>query len=50
MHFIVDLHVVVHGELSVTKGHEIAHRVKNQLMTDIPDISDIHIHIEPGII
>jgi cation diffusion facilitator family transporter len=49
MHYIVDLHVIVPGELSVTEGHSIAHKVKNQLMTDIPDISDIHIHIEPGI-
>lgn len=49
MHYIVDLHVVVHGALSVTEGHTIAHKVKNQLMTDIPDISDIHIHIEPGL-
>ena len=48
MHYIVDLHVRVNGELSVTKGHQIAHDVKNQLMIDIPDISDIHIHIEPG--
>jgi cation diffusion facilitator family transporter len=49
MHYIVDLHVVVSGDLSVTKGHEIAHEVKKHLMTNIPDISDIHIHIEPGL-
>jgi divalent metal cation (Fe/Co/Zn/Cd) transporter len=48
MHFIVYLHVIVHGELSVTMGHTIAHQVKNQLIMDIPDISDIHIHVEPG--
>lgn len=48
MHYIVDLHVIVSGKLSVTEGHDIAHRVKDQLKIDIPDISNILIHVEPG--
>lgn len=48
MHYIVDLHVVVNGDLSVKEGHDIAHQVKDQLKMDIPDISDILIHIEPN--
>lgn len=48
MHYIVDLHVVVNGNLSVKEGHDIAHLVKDQLKNDIPDISDILIHIEPN--
>jgi cation diffusion facilitator family transporter len=48
MHYIVDLHVVVNGDLSVKEGHDIAHQVKDQLKIDIPDISDILIHIEPN--
>lgn len=47
MNYIADLHVVVDGSLSVTEGHDIAHNVKDQLKIDIPDISDILIHIEP---
>ena len=48
MQYIVDLHVIVDGDLSVTEGHDIAHGVKNQLKNDLPDISDILIHIEPN--
>jgi divalent metal cation (Fe/Co/Zn/Cd) transporter len=40
--------VIVDGDLSVTEGHDIAHGVKNQLKNDLPDISDILIHIEPN--
>ncbi len=47
MTFHVDLHVVVDGELTVNKGHEIAHDLKNTLLEEIPDIADILIHIEP---
>ena len=44
----VDLHLIVDGEISVTKGHDIAHRLKNELQHQIPEISDVLIHVEPG--
>lgn len=47
MHFIVDLHVIVNGKLSVVEGHTIAHNVKDQLKMDFPELIDILIHIEP---
>lgn len=47
MTFHVDLHVVVDGELTVNKGHEIAHDLKNTLLQELPDIADILIHVEP---
>lgn len=47
MTFHVDLHVIVLGELSVTKGHEISHNLKNRLLLEMPEIADILIHIEP---
>lgn len=47
MVFHVDLHVVVNGELTVNKGHEIAHDLKNELMEKLPQITDVLIHIEP---
>lgn len=46
-HF-VDLHLVVDGELSVRKGHDIAHQVKEELMTRLPELSDVLIHVEPS--
>ena len=47
MVYIVDLHVEVDGKLSVFEGHEISHRLKDYLMEQMPEISDVLIHIEP---
>lgn len=47
MNYVVDLHVIVDGQLSVVEGHTIAHLVKDQLKKDIPEISETLIHIEP---
>ena len=46
--FYVDLHVVVDGELSVRRGHEIAHQVKDAIRLSNPRISEVLIHIEPA--
>lgn len=47
MTFLVDLHVVVDGEIKVKKGHAIAHHLKHRLMEKFPEIADVMIHIEP---
>lgn len=47
MTFLVDLHVVVDGELTVKKGHEISHNLKNRLLKQFPEIANVLIHIEP---
>ncbi len=47
MVYIVDLHIEVDGHISVYKGHDIAHRLKDHLIEKIPQIADVHIHIEP---
>ncbi|GAB2771898.1 cation diffusion facilitator family transporter [Salinimicrobium soli] len=47
MTYHVDLHVIVDGDLTVNKGHEIAHDLKNTLLRELPDLADILIHIEP---
>ena len=47
MNYIVDLHVIVDGKLSVMEGHSIAHSVKDKLKIDLPEVTDILIHIEP---
>ena len=45
--YLMDLHVVVDGKMTVQQGHLIGHAVKDQLMeTSIP-ITDVIIHIEP---
>ena len=44
---LIDIHVEVDGNLSVRKGHEIAHRVKDALLASEHRISDVLVHIEP---
>lgn len=47
MSFQVDLHIAVDPFISVKKGHDIAHRVKDALLENFPEIVDVHIHVEP---
>ncbi|MES2799043.1 MAG: cation diffusion facilitator family transporter [Bacteroidota bacterium] len=47
MHYLVDLHATVDGSLSVNEGHEIAHKLKDYLMHELPQIANILIHVEP---
>ncbi|MFN3952025.1 MAG: cation diffusion facilitator family transporter [Thermaurantimonas sp.] len=45
--YYVDLHAIVDGNISVQKGHELAHRLKDRLIQEIPQLSDVLIHVEP---
>lgn len=47
MTYFVDLHLTVDGQITVAEGHEIAHRLKDTLQDQIPEIADVLIHIEP---
>lgn len=47
MKFHIDLHAMVDGTISVTKGHDIAHLLKDHLHQEIPNLGHILIHIEP---
>lgn len=44
---LVDIHVRVDGDLSVRKGHEIAHAVQDVLLASALRVSDVAVHIEP---
>ena len=46
--YYVDLHVIVDQEISVREGHNIAHRLKNELLSQLPEITDVLIHVEPN--
>lgn len=48
MNFLVDLHIIVNGELKVKQGHDIAHNLKNRLTLKFPEIADVLIHVEPN--
>src|SRR6185312_3495386 len=45
MKYLVDMHVYVNGNLSVTEGHDIAHNVKDAVRKALPEIADVLIHI-----
>ncbi|GAB1431076.1 cation diffusion facilitator family transporter [Ignavibacteria bacterium] len=48
MKYHVDLHATVDANVSVKDGHEIAHRLKDTLRNDIPQLGHVLIHIEPN--
>ncbi|HBU77262.1 MAG TPA: cation-efflux pump [Muricauda sp.] len=47
MKYHVDLHAIVSGDISVEKGHWIAHALKDHLRKVIPNLGHVLIHIEP---
>jgi cation diffusion facilitator family transporter len=47
MKYLVDLHATVNANISVRQGHELAHKLKDTLQNEIPEIGFILIHIEP---
>ncbi|MEO6915142.1 MAG: cation diffusion facilitator family transporter [Chitinophagaceae bacterium] len=47
MHYHVDLHAIVDGQISVKEGHDLAHKLKKRLTMDIPGIGNVLIHVEP---
>ena len=48
MKYHVDLHAVVDAHLSVKDGHQLAHKLKDTLHQEIPQLGEILIHIEPN--
>lgn len=48
MSYVVDLHLEINGDLSVTEGHGISHALKDHLMAVFPYLTDVLIHIEPA--
>jgi len=47
LHPLIDIHVEVDGNMSVSRGHEIAHRVKDALLESKHCVVDVLVHIEP---
>jgi cation diffusion facilitator family transporter len=45
--YYVDLHIVVHGQLSVRDGHRIAHAVEREILSALPQVSEVLVHVEP---
>ena len=47
MRYHVELHAWVDGEITVRKGHEYAHILKDTLKAQLPELDHVLIHIEP---
>lgn len=47
MYYLVDLHALVDADISVKKGHAIAHNLQDVLIEAIPNIEKVFVHIEP---
>ena len=47
MRYVVDIHVRVDSELSVTDGHTIGHLVQSTLQNNFPQIEHVFTHVEP---
>ncbi|MDI9538068.1 MAG: cation diffusion facilitator family transporter [Bacteroidota bacterium] len=48
LQYQIDLHIRVDGALTVKRGHDIAHEVKDTLKAQLPQLANVHIHIEPS--
>lgn len=45
--FLIDIHLEVDGNISVEKGHRIAHNLKDYLLVTFPQIANVLTHVEP---
>lgn len=43
----MEVHIVVDGGLTVSEGHRIAKQVESQLKVDLPDLTQVIIHVDP---
>lgn len=47
MVYYVDLHMIVDGNITVHEGHHIAHRLKDEIIKELPEVADVLVHTEP---
>jgi len=44
---LVDVHIMVDPELSVSEGHQIGERVRGELTGNLEEVTDVTVHIDP---
>jgi divalent metal cation (Fe/Co/Zn/Cd) transporter len=47
LEYLVDIHIEVEPSETVETGHAIAHRVKDRIISQVPAIRDVLVHVEP---
>jgi cation diffusion facilitator family transporter len=45
---LMDIHIEVDGSMTVTRGHELGHEVKDRLLASGLNIRDVTVHVEPA--
>lgn len=45
--YYVELHAEVNSQITVKEGHDIAHELEERLITEMPQLADVSVHIEP---
>lgn len=48
MQYHVDLHATVDSNITVKEGHDLAHKLKDTLREQIPELGHVLIHVEPN--
>ncbi|WP_329806502.1 cation diffusion facilitator family transporter [Flavobacterium facile] len=48
MKYHVDLHAIVDANISVKEGHDLAHKLKDALRSEILELGHVLIHVEPN--
>ena len=48
MQYHVDLHARVDSNITVKEGHDLAHKLKDTLQDEIPELGHVLIHVEPN--
>ncbi|OAB28798.1 cation diffusion facilitator family transporter [Flavobacterium fryxellicola] len=48
MQYHVDLHATVDSNITVKQGHDLAHKLKDTLQEEIPELGHVLIHVEPN--
>ena len=46
-YLLVDVHIIVASDISVSEGHHIAQKVHKKLLDDFSEIRDVTIHVDP---
>jgi cation diffusion facilitator family transporter len=46
--YYVDMHVQVDPQMTVERSHQIAHAVKDKVCTQVPQVCNVLVHIEPA--
>lgn len=49
MKYQVDLHALVSANISVKDGHDLAHQLQTSLLSELPQLSYVFIHVEPAV-